>query len=81
MIELHKIYTDLISWIAVSVIGGMVGWIVTLRRKVNTNEKKVSMLESEIRHRDKMREEDRERMSRVEADVRDIKVAILGKNS
>ena len=91
MIDPQKIYTDLVSWFAVTVIGGLVGYVLTLMRKVNTNEKQltqdrnahkaqIDLILAELENRDNQRGEDRERMGRVETDVRDIKNALLGKN-
>jgi hypothetical protein len=82
MIDLTKIYTEVTSWIAVTVIGGMVTWIVTLYRKVNTNEKQLKqdrefynkhfeILTAAQDYRDILRIEDRDRMERVEEDVRE----------
>lgn len=82
MIDLAKIYTEVTSWIAVTVIGGMVTWVVTLYRKVNTNEKQLrqdrefynkqfEILVAAQDYRDALRIEDRERMERVEEDVRE----------
>lgn len=90
MIDLHKIYTDIVSWVVVTVVGSMAAWVVTLRRKVNTNEAQlkqdriahkaqIDIILSELENRDKQRAEDRERTSRIETDVRDIKNALLGK--
>lgn len=90
-LNLEKIYTDAVSWVVVTLIGGMVTWVAALRRKVNTNEaqlkqdrlshmSQIELIMAELRNREKMREEDRERMERVEGDVRDIKNALLGKS-
>ena len=97
MIDFHKIYTDLASWIAVTIVGGMLTWVMALRRKVNTNEAQIAqdriahraqieLIMSELKNREKLREEDRDRMERVEVDIRDsrrdiqeIKNALIGK--
>lgn len=82
MIDLAKIYTEVTSWIAVTVIGGMVTWVVTLYRKVNTNEKQLrqdrefyneqfEILIAAQDHMNALRIDDRERMERVEEDVRE----------
>lgn len=91
MIDFSKIYTDVASWIAVTILGGMVAWVVALRRKVNTNEAQltqdrlahkaqIDLIIAELENRDQQRKEDRERTSRIETDVRDIKNALLGKS-
>lgn len=84
MIDFHKIYTDLASWLAVTVIGGLVGYVVTLMRKVNTNEKQIAqdraahksqmdLILQELENRGSQRTEDRDRMERVEGDVREVR--------
>lgn len=96
MIDFSKIYTDVASWVAVTIVGGMVGWVVALRRKVNTNEAQLKqdreyhkaqfeILMAAQENRDALRIEDRDRMERVEADVREsrrdiqeIKNALIG---
>lgn len=97
MIDFYKIYTDFVSWAVICLFGTMIGWVVTLRRKVNTNEAQlaqdrlshkaqIEFILSELRSRERQREEDRERMERVEDDIResrrdiqDIKNALIGK--
>lgn len=96
MIDFSKIYTDVASWVAVTVVGGMVTWVVALRRKVNTNEAQLKqdreyhkaqfeLLMVAQADRDVLRIEDRDRMERVEEDVREsrrdiqeIKNALIG---
>lgn len=74
----------------------LLGWIIALRRKVNTNEAQIAqdriahmsqieMIMAELRTRVKQREEDRDRMERVEDDIREsrrdiheIKNALIG---
>lgn len=71
---------------AVAAIFAGCGWLV---RRVFTNQKQLEqdkaahqaqfdLIMRELEGRDRLRGEDRERMGRVEADVRDIKVALLG---
>ena len=82
MIDPSKIYTEITSWIAVTAIGGIVTWVVTLYRKVNTNEKQLAqdrefhkkqyeILIAAQDHMNALRIDDRERMERVEEDVRE----------
>ena len=96
MIDFSKIYTDVASWVAVTVVGGMVTWVVALWRKVNTNEAQLKqdrdhhtaqfeLLMVAQADRDVLRIEDRDRMERVEEDVREsrrdiqeIKNALIG---
>lgn len=80
----YKIYTDVISWFAVFVLGGMLGWIVRLMRKINTNEKQIAqdraahtaqmqLILAELENREKQRSEDRERVKGLETDVRELR--------
>lgn len=80
----YKIYTDIISWIAVTVIGGMVAWVIALRRKVNTNEKlleqnkaateaQFALIMQRLDQRDDLRSEDREAICSLETDVRELR--------
>lgn len=82
MIDFHKIYTDLASWVAVTVVGGMAAWVVALRRKVNTNEaqilqdrtehqKQLALIMQRLDIRDQQREDDREVVKGLEKDVRE----------
>ena len=97
-IDFNKIYTDFASWLFITVCGGGAAWVISLRRKVNTNEKQLEqdreyhnkqfeILIAAQAHRDTLRIEDRDRMERVEEDVREsrrdiqeIKNALIGKS-
>ena len=92
MIDFTKIYTDFTSWLFITVIGGGSAWVIALRRKVNTNEaqikqdrvehqKQIELILNELVNRRGQREEDHERMGRIETDVRDIKNVLLDKRS
>lgn len=82
MFDFGKIYTDLVSWFLVTVAGGFLAWVAALRRKINTNEKQLeqdraaykeqfALLMAAQQTRDTLRIEDRDRLERVEADVRE----------
>lgn len=87
MIDFSKIYTDFVSWVAVTVVGGMVAWVVALRRKVNTNEIQIKqdrlaheaqmkLIMQRLDQRDSLREEDRENVERLGVDVRELRTDI-----
>lgn len=101
MIDLSKVYTDFASWAATTVGAGVLAmgaWVIALRRKVNTNEAQltqdrishmaqIELIMAELRTKEKRRDEDRERMDRVEDDIREsrrdiqeIKNALIGKS-
>lgn len=85
--DISKIYTDFVSWVIVTVVGGCAAWIVALRRKVNTNEKLIeahqkqadaqfSLIMQRLDMRDQSREEDRENVERLGTDVRELRTDI-----
>lgn len=87
MIDPAKIYNDIASYVAVTVISGLGGWILTLRRKVNTNEAQIkqdrqahqaqmSLIMQRLDMRDQSREEDRENVERLGVDVRELRTDI-----
>lgn len=87
MIDFSKIYTDLVSWVAVTVVGGMVAWVVALRRKVNTNEAQIrqdrlaheaqmKLIMQRLDQRDSLRDEDRGNVERLGVDVRELRTDI-----
>jgi hypothetical protein len=53
---------DYLFWLMTSLAGG-IGWLV---RRVLTNQKQIALLEAEMATRAKLREEDRERMAKIE---------------
>lgn len=69
---------DAIFWAvtsAVAAIAGGVGWLI---RRVLTNQKQIELLQSEIRHRDQLRSEDRDRMAGIEDGIDEIKSYLIG---
>lgn len=66
--------TSIISTIIAAVVGA-VTWLI---RRVLTNHRQIELLQLEIKHRDKQRDEDRESLKAVRDDVKDIRRAIMG---
>lgn len=58
---------------AVTSIGGGILWLV---RRVLTNQKQIEMLQSEIRHRDSLRQIDRAAVQEIKEDVKAMRVEI-----
>lgn len=54
-------------------IGGGIMWVV---RRVLTNQKQIELLQSEIKHRDGLRQEDREAVREVRDDVKALRQEI-----
>lgn len=69
MPDLSKIYTDVSSWVVVTFGGAIVSGVTWLIRRVFTNHKQIELLHREMQSRERQRNEDRERMSRIESDV------------
>lgn len=63
------------TWVVTFVLGG-IAWLI---RRVFTNQKQIEMLQSELRTREKLRNEDRERIASIETDVREIKSHLIGR--
>ena len=84
MLNLEKIYNDFVSWLVVTVFGGLAAWVVALRRKVNTNEaqimqdraehqRQVDLIIQRLDSRDKQREDDRGAVEDLGTDVRELR--------
>lgn len=58
----------------ITAIGSGIWWLV---RRVFTNQKQLELLEAEMKRREDARREDRDRMTTIETDVRDIKRHIM----
>lgn len=56
-------------------IGGACMWMV---RTLLTNQRQIALLETEIRHRDRLRAEDREAIGEVRDSVKRIESVLLG---
>ena len=53
--------------------GSLILWLI---RTVFTNQKKLEMLEEELRHRDVLRKEDRADLHELKVDIKDIRTDI-----
>lgn len=58
---------------AVSTLVAAIGWLV---RRVLTNQTQIELLQSEIRHRDEIRQADRETVQEVRSDVKELRKEI-----
>lgn len=57
---------DFIYWVVTSLAAAISGGVMWLVRRVLTNQKQIALLEAEMATRAKLREEDRERMAKIE---------------
>lgn len=84
MFDIHKIYTDVVGWLVVTVVGGGAAWIMALRREVNTNgaqikqdraehQKQLALIMQRLDQRDMLREEDRNISDKLGIDVRELR--------
>lgn len=67
-------YLNELIFTGISALVGAAGWLV---RTVLTNQKQIVMLQTEIRDRDKRRDEDRQLLKELKADVNEVKRDIL----
>ncbi len=68
---------DYLNYIVGGVISSVFAGITWLIRRVLTNEKQIALLQHEIRDRDIRRQEDREIMQEIKADLKDVKRDII----
>lgn len=87
MIDVYKVYTDVVSYVVIGVLGMFAAagsWILALRRKVNTNEiliaqhqkaadAQFSLIMQRLDQRDRLRDEDREAVEDLGTDVRELR--------
>lgn len=78
-------WIEQLFWAGVSVVFGAIGWLI---RTVLTSQKKIELLESEIKNRDSRRDEDRQfwldmradfksEINEVKEDLHDVKSELL----
>jgi len=58
----------------ITVVVSSIGWAV---RKILTNEKQIQLMHNEIRERDIRRQEDREIMNEIKADLKEVKLEVV----
>jgi hypothetical protein len=75
MTRLETAYSSAITWVVTALLGGIV-WLV---RRVLTNQAELDILKRELANRERLRQEDRERMAQMESDIRDIRNYTLGR--
>lgn len=80
MNRFEDIFTSYVTWLVVTVSGG----VIWLFRKVFTNEKRVHLLENEIRHREEQRKSERasdsKRIDALHKDLREVRDLITRNN-
>lgn len=68
---------DYVFWAATSGVAALAAGAWWVLRVVFTNQQSIEMLQAEIKHRDALRAEDREAMTEVRDDVKEIRAWIL----
>lgn len=56
------------TWLVVTVLGG-IAWLI---RRVFTNQKQIELLQADLKHRERQRDEDRDRIAKIERGVERI---------
>lgn len=72
--KIEQIGTSVVTAVVLA-FGGAIGWVV---RTLLTSQKKIALLEREIAHRDRLREEDRAQLADVRDGVKRIETVLLG---
>lgn len=68
---------EYVVWAVTSGIAAVVGACWWAVRTIFTNQQAIELLQREIRHRDQLRQEDREALSEVRSDVKEIREWIV----
>lgn len=75
--SVDKAAGDALTWVVVTVLGGIFAGFSWIIRRVFTNQKQIEMLQVEIKARDEMRGRDRADMKEVKEDVKALNRHIL----
>lgn len=70
--RIEQVSTSLLAGL-IATIGGGILWLV---RRVLTNQRQIELLQSEIRHRDSIRQIDRAAVQEIKEDVKAMRVEI-----
>lgn len=70
--QIEQAASNLTGWVVTSTAAGLV-WLI---RRVFTNQKQIEMLQSEIRHRDDLRKQDRAMLQETRDDVKELRKEI-----
>ena len=68
---------DFIAWGVTGAVGAAAGGVWWLIRQVFTNQKQIEMMREEFRHRDQLRQEDRDDLTEVKDSVKRIESVLL----
>jgi len=71
---------DIIFWAMTSILGSAAvagGWLV---RRVFTNQQEIEMLKADLKHREQLRNEDRDRITNIEKGVATIQEILMERN-
>ena len=76
MKHIHEYGSQFLLWASI----GIIGLLGTLVRKIFTNERKLELLEKEIKARNDLAEKDNEKISMIYEQVREIRKWVLDKS-
>ncbi|WP_319825871.1 hypothetical protein [Thalassovita sp.] len=68
---------DALFWAVSSLVGAIASGTLWLIRRVITNQKQIELLQAELGTREKQRDEDRERMAKIESGVERIEGVLM----
>lgn len=71
---------EIVTWAVLGVLSAIATFGLWLIRTVFTNQEEIRLLRADLARRDQAREEDRERMTRVENGVIRLETALLERN-
>lgn len=67
--RIEQVGTSVVTAVVLAIGSGLT-WLI---RRVLTNQKQIELLQSEIRHRDQMRREDRDAVKEIKDDVKALR--------
>lgn len=73
-------FEEWLFWIVTSIVGAIAAGVTWLIRTVFTSQKIIELHTRELEHRDQLRNEDRERMTKIENGVERIEGFLLGED-
>lgn len=71
---------EIVTWAVLGVLSAIATFGLWLIRTIFTNQEEIRLLRADLARRDQAREEDRERMTRVENGVIRLETALLERN-
>lgn len=77
MTDLFNKAEDVVIWIITATLGAVATGVSWLVRRVFTNQQEIALLKADLEHRTKQRNEDRDRMTRIEGGIEAIQSVLM----